>query len=96
VSPVALFDDIAVSKTLLDQVRDDVIVRAGMLLTLDDHVLATSAPEFYRDVIEKIAQMVETGIERGHINDSVQPDSFACSAIAYFCGSHLLSDVFIG
>jgi AcrR family transcriptional regulator len=87
---------ITVSKTLVDQVRSDIIVRAGMMLTLDDDVLAASAPEFYRDCIEKIAHLVEEGITRGHINQSVQPDSFACSTIAYFCGSQLLSDVLTG
>jgi TetR/AcrR family transcriptional repressor of uid operon len=88
---------IRLSQGLARQLTDDVIVRAGIRLTLEYGTFdASSASSPYRDWVSVTEQLLGRAISEGDIRDSVKPAVMARFMVSSFIGVQLLSQVLSG
>jgi len=84
---------IRLSQGLASQLMDDVIVRAGIRLTLEHGTFGASAASPYRDWVVEIEQLLRRAIDEGDLRDSVKPAVLAGFVVSAFIGVQLLSEV---
>ncbi|MDQ2881455.1 MAG: TetR/AcrR family transcriptional regulator [Actinomycetota bacterium] len=84
---------IRLSQGLARQLIDDVIVRAGIRLTLEHGTFGASASNPYRDWVAVTEQLLRRAIDEGDLRDSIKPAALARFVVSAFTGVQLLSDV---
>jgi TetR/AcrR family transcriptional regulator, repressor for uid operon len=84
---------IRLSQGLASQLMDDVIVRAGIRLTLEHGTFSASASNPYRDWVAVAEQLLRRAIDEGDLRDSVKPAALAMFVVSAFTGVQLLSEV---
>jgi AcrR family transcriptional regulator len=87
---------IRLSHCLARQLMDDVIVRAGIRLTLEHGTFGASAANPYRDWVAVTEQLLRRAIDEGDLRDSVKPAAVARFVVSAFTGVQLLSEVLSG
>lgn len=84
---------ICLSQGLARQLMDDVIVRAGIRLTLEHGTFGASVSNPYRDWVAVTEQLLRRAIDEGDLRDSVKPAALARFVVSAFTGVQLLSEV---
>ncbi|PZS17299.1 MAG: TetR family transcriptional regulator [Pseudonocardiales bacterium] len=84
---------IRLSHGLARQLMDDVIVRAGIRLTLEHGTFNASASNPYRDWVAVSEQLLRRAIDEGDLRDSIKPAALARFVVSAFTGVQLLSEV---
>ncbi|MGH3602246.1 MAG: ScbR family autoregulator-binding transcription factor [Pseudonocardiaceae bacterium] len=84
---------IRLSQGLARQLVDNVIVRAGIRLTLEQGTFGASASNPYRDWVSVVEQLLRRAIDEGDIRDSIKPAALARFVVSAFTGVQLLSEV---
>lgn len=84
---------IRLSQGLARQLIDDVVVRAGIRLTLEQGTFGASASNPYRDWVSVVEQLLRRAIDEGDIRDSIKPAALARFVVSAFTGVQLLSEV---
>jgi TetR/AcrR family transcriptional repressor of uid operon len=84
---------IRLSQGLAGQLMDDVVVRAGIRLTLEHGTFGASAANPYRDWVAVTEQLLRRAIDEGDLRDSIKPAALAGLVVSAFTGVQLLSEV---
>ncbi len=87
---------IRLSHGLAHQLVEDVIVRAGIRLTLEQGTFSPSACNPYRDWVAVAEQLLRRAIDEGDLRDSIKPAALARFVVGAFTGVQLLSEVLSG
>jgi TetR/AcrR family transcriptional regulator, repressor for uid operon len=84
---------IRLSQGLAGQLMSDVIVRAGIRLTLEHGTFGGSVANPYRDWVGVTEQLLRRAIDEGDLRDSIKPGALARFVVAGFVGVQVLSEV---
>lgn len=84
---------IRLSQGLARQLMSDVIVRAGIRLTLEHGKFNASNFNPYGDWVAVVEQLLRRAIDEGDLRDSVKPAALASFVVSAFTGVQLLSQV---
>jgi TetR/AcrR family transcriptional regulator, repressor for uid operon len=95
-TPGALESVIRLSQGLASQLTSDVIVRAGIRLTLEQSTFGGSVSNPYREWVEVTEQLLRRAIAEGALSDSIKPAALARFVVGAFTGVQLLSEVLNG
>lgn len=87
---------IRLSQGLAGQLMNDVVVRAGIRLTLEHGTFGASAANPYRDWVAVTEQLLRRAIDEGDLRDSIKPVALARLVVGAFTGVQLLSEVLSG
>ncbi|HEV7828367.1 MAG TPA: ScbR family autoregulator-binding transcription factor [Pseudonocardiaceae bacterium] len=87
---------IRLSQGLAGQLMEDVVVRAGIRLTLEQGTFGASVSNPYRDWVAVTEQLLRRAIDEGDLRDSIKPAALARLAVGAFTGVQLLSEVLSG
>ncbi|WP_035770109.1 ScbR family autoregulator-binding transcription factor [Arthrobacter castelli] len=95
-SASALETMIAMSRRFGEQLQTDPIVRAGIRLTLEASNFERPVISPYTAWMSEYEALIRVGIERGEINDSVDPQDLARFIIPAFTGVQMVSEILTG
>jgi AcrR family transcriptional regulator len=84
---------IRLSQGLAHQLLDDVVVRAGIRLTLEHGTFDASAASPYREWVAVTEQLLCRASSEGDLRDSLKPRALARYLVSSFIGVQLLSQV---
>lgn len=84
---------IRLSQGLTRQLMDDVVVRAGIRLTLEYGTFDASAGRPYRDWVAVTEQLLRRASSEGDLRDPTKPRALARYMVSSFIGVQLLSQV---
>jgi TetR/AcrR family transcriptional regulator len=87
---------IRASRTVADALLTDVVVRAGIRLSLEQGTLSVPTAQFYRQWIDGLRMPLQEAVSAGEIDTPVPLDDVAQSLVPYFTGVHLVADVLTG
>ncbi|HEY0237123.1 MAG TPA: ScbR family autoregulator-binding transcription factor [Friedmanniella sp.] len=87
---------IRASRAVADALLTDVIVRAGIRLSLEQGTLATPTGQFYRAWIEALAGPVREAADSGELRTGLEPAALARAMVSWFTGVQLVSSVLSG
>lgn len=87
---------IRLSQGLAGQLMEDVVVRAGIRLTLEQGTFGASVSNPYRDWVAVTELLLRRAIDEGDLRDSIKPAALARLAVGAFTGVQLLSEVLSG
>lgn len=82
---------IAVSRLLVDQLIDDVVVRAGFRLGMDESALKDIAAEFYGQWAEGTALMLQRAADAGRVRTDLPVADLARLLVGFFTGTQAMS-----
>lgn len=92
----ALESVIRLSYTFADQLVNDVVVRAGVRLTLEQGVFGPMSSDSYRWWTQVVEDLVTRSAAEGDIRLPVEPPALARFLVASFTGVQIFSQVFAG
>lgn len=95
-APGGLESAIRLSHDLARQLTSDVIVRAGIRLTLEQSTFGGSVSNPYREWVEVTERLLRRAIAEGALSDSIKPEALARFVVSAFTGVQLLSEVLTG
>lgn len=84
------------SHSMVEQLRNDVVVRAGIRLALDDGALSEPAGGFYEDWISATASLLEPALLNGELRSRLSSAELARILIGFFTGVQLTSQATTG
>ncbi|WP_402469457.1 ScbR family autoregulator-binding transcription factor [Isoptericola aurantiacus] len=84
------------SRAVADALLTDVVVRAGIRLSLEQGTLAVPTAEFYRRWIDGLIAPLQDAVDVGDVVTSIPLPDLAETLIPYFTGVHVVSDVLSG
>jgi TetR/AcrR family transcriptional regulator, repressor for uid operon len=87
---------IRLSQGLAGQLMEDVVVRAGIRLTLEQGTFGAAVSNPYRDWVAVTEQLLRRAIDEGDLRDSIKPTALARLVVGAFTGVQLLSEVLSG
>lgn len=84
------------SKAVADALLTDVVVRAGIRLSLEQGTLTTPTAHFYEQWMEGVAEAVARAQAHGEVVSSLPAQRLARTIVPYFTGVHVVSDIMSG
>lgn len=87
---------IRASVAIADALLTDVLVRAGMRLSLEQGTMALPTGQYYRQWIDGLHRPLQEAVEVGDIEAAIPLPDVAESLVPYFTGVHVVSDVLTG
>jgi AcrR family transcriptional regulator len=85
---------IRLSVGLATQLLDDVVVRAGIRLTLEQGTFGVLQADPYREWVSVIEELLDRAIEEGDVRTTMESEALARFVVGAFTGVQLLSEVF--
>lgn len=82
---------ITVSRLLVDQLVDDVVVRAGFRLGMDESALEDVAADFYGQWAEGTALMLQRAVDMGRVQTELPVADLARLLVGFFTGTQAMS-----
>lgn len=81
------------SKSVADLLLTDVVVRAGIRLSLEQGTLSTPTAQFYQDWMTSLEPTLREADEAGELDTPLDVAEIAHTLVPYFTGTHLVSNV---
>ena len=92
----ALESTIRLSQEFARQLLGDVVVRAGVRLTLEQGTFGALSSKSYKQWVHVIEELVRRSVDEGDVQVRVDAESLACFLVASFTGVQMLSEVLTG
>ena len=87
---------IRLSQEFAGQLLSDVVVRAGVRLTLEQGTFGTLSSRSYQQWLELVEELMRRSADEGDVRSAVDAPSLARFIVASFTGVQMLSQVFTG
>lgn len=84
------------SRAIADALLTDVVVRAGIRLSLEQGTLSVPTAEFYVEWIDGLREPLQQAEAAGELDTPVSPADVASALVSFFTGTHLVADVLTG
>ncbi|ROS75846.1 TetR family transcriptional regulator [Curtobacterium sp. PhB130] len=90
-SPIAML--IQASRGIADLLMSDVVVRAGIRISLEHGVLAGQTSSFYEQWIAGVVDVFRLAVASGEVQTTVSAEALGATLVPYFTGVQLVSNV---
>jgi AcrR family transcriptional regulator len=84
---------IRASRSIADLLMGDVVVRAGIRISLEHGVLAAQTSSFYEQWIAGVVDVFRLAVANGEVRTSVPAEALGATLVPYFTGVQLVSNV---
>lgn len=91
--PSPLVTLIRASRGVADLLMTDVVVRAGIRISLEHGVLAQQTASFYEQWIAGVADVFRLAVAHGEVRTDIAPEALGATLVPYFTGVQLVSNV---
>jgi len=91
VSPVGSL--VRASRAIADLLMHDLVVRAGIRLSLEHGVLAGATSSFYEQWIAGVVDVFRLGVASGEVGQELSPEQLGATVVPYFTGVQLVANV---
>ncbi len=81
------------SRAIADLLMADLVVRAGIRLSLEHGVLAGATSSFYEQWIAGVVDVFRLAVARGEVGSALTPEQLGDTVVPYFTGVQLVSNV---
>ncbi|MCY1696279.1 TetR/AcrR family transcriptional regulator [Curtobacterium sp. SL109] len=81
------------SRGIADLLMRDVVVRAGIRISLEHGVLAQQTASFYEQWIAGVVDVFRLAIASGEVSTDLTPEALGGTVVPYFTGVQLVSNV---
>lgn len=90
-SPFAML--VRASRGIADLLMTDVVVRAGIRISLEHGVLAGQTSSFYEQWIAGVVDVIRLAVASGEVQSTVPAEALGATLVPYFTGVQLVSNV---